>query len=269
MNYPSKFFFLGFNKTGTTSIYKSLDNVGIKTCHSLEYVLSSYLRDLSFFDRFEAFTDGSGQNYHWLTEHFPDASFTLLTRNNYQWIVSRFNHARRDGKKSWSGKIQFYFYNQFPTLLEKQIKQKILYESRVRHYFQLKAIPLLEIDIEQEKEAAFQKLNVLIGRPLQALHVNRGRMQGAFNNPSFLSEIVTKAEATMQVLLKDKPAVLTEPNYSRILESVFYGVFKIRLKAYVYSRANGSSGLRRALRNLSSILVTLIILIFDRKNKYY
>jgi len=264
-----KFFFIGFNKTGTSSIYQSLENAGIKTCHSLEYVLSSYVGDRSFFDRFEAFTDGSGQDYHWLTENFSNARFVLLTRDNHRWIVSRFNHARRDCQNSWSGKIQFYFYNRFPILLEKQIKQKILYENRVRHYFQLKELPLTEIDIEQEKEAAFQKLNVLFGRPLKALHSNSGREQGAFDSPLFLSEAVLKAEASMGVLLKDKPAVLAYPNYSRMLESVFAQVFKIRLKAYVYSRAKRSSGFRRDLRNLSSISATVFRLIFDHKNKYF
>lgn len=269
MSDPNKIFFLGFNKTGTTSVYESLSKAGIKTCHNLEYVLSSYIGNRSFFNGFTAFTDGSGQDYHWLNQNFSNAHFILLTRDNYNWISSRFNHTVRNTKNSLTGKILFFLFNQFPSVLEKQIKQKILYENRVRHYFKLNSIPLLEIDIEKEQEVAFKKLSLFINNSLEVNHSNIGRKQGEFSQPSILRKSVQSAESFMKEQLKKQPNLLTYRNNSRMEESILSKAFSIQLKAYSYSRAKKSSAFRKILRELSEVLTTILVLIFDRKNKYY
>ena len=91
-----KLFALGFNKTGTTTISKMAMQWGLKSIHGVPW--------LKFLDTHDVFSDSDNIiRFRDLHRQFPDAKFVLNTRQEVDWVRSRFKH-RPDG---WARPISF------------------------------------------------------------------------------------------------------------------------------------------------------------------
>lgn len=91
----SKIFFIGFNKTGTTTIHHLLLHNRIRSWHSHNWPRYSNLPVIArlVYARFDAFSDGEGSNFRTLKKMYPSALFVLNTREEGSWIKSRLRHA--------------------------------------------------------------------------------------------------------------------------------------------------------------------------------
>jgi len=88
-----KLFFIGPNKTGTRSWAALLHLLGLRVAHDAAWGRATHTKDLSFFDRADAFCDGDDFDVEWLAKAFPAAKFVFNTRPLLPWLTSRVFHA--------------------------------------------------------------------------------------------------------------------------------------------------------------------------------
>ncbi|WP_347331338.1 hypothetical protein [Marinimicrobium locisalis] len=119
-----KVFFLGQNKTGTTSVDHYAVSLGLKSRHSTDWVWKLAKKD--FFDKpvgeFDVYLDGST---HVLScEHLLhiisscDPHFIVQYRELKSWLVSRWNHVERfnnevgqeNRRKNDKESVKYWFY---------------------------------------------------------------------------------------------------------------------------------------------------------------
>jgi hypothetical protein len=107
-----KIFFIGPNKTGTSSITALFRDLGYKACHHVCYRgpeakqpnswwSASREKNLSYFQKHDVFADnGNLADVVWLAEQFPTARFVLNMRPLKSWLLSRMDmHRKRIGCK--------------------------------------------------------------------------------------------------------------------------------------------------------------------------
>ena len=91
-----KIFFIGSNKTCTSTFHETLIDAGIKSRHNPRWCAHSIAENKEFFEEWDAFSDGRGNgNLEWLDKTF-NSFFVFNTRNIKDWAVSRWNHAERN-----------------------------------------------------------------------------------------------------------------------------------------------------------------------------
>ena len=185
---PVKFFIIGFNKTGTTSIDSFFQSYGFKTIHwksggkylaqqiEVNVQRSDFiLRGIDNFDVYSDFTFVSddqaieGNRYfRQLHSEFPSAFWILNTRSMQGWILSRLRHpkfAERYTKALGMSIIDLVAYWE---------KLKVSRESEIREYF-MGNERFVEFDIDRE---TFTELAAKLGLAMPALkdlefHLNR------------------------------------------------------------------------------------------------
>jgi hypothetical protein len=114
-----KVFFIGPNKTGTSSISKLLRSLGYRPCHnicyrgaedSVSWPTASRSKNWSYFEPFDVYSDnGNLADVVWLAKSFPTARFVLNVRPLKQWLLSRvdmYRHIRERGGCSPYGKFE-------------------------------------------------------------------------------------------------------------------------------------------------------------------
>jgi hypothetical protein len=185
---PLKFFIIGFNKTGTTSIDSFFQGYGFKTIHwksgdrylaqqiEVNVQRSDFiLKGIDNFDVYSDFTFVSddqaieGNRYfRQLHSEFPSAFWILNTRSMQGWILSRLRHpkfAERYTKALGMSIIDLVAYWE---------KLKVSRESEIREYF-MGNERFVEFDIDRE---TFTELAAKLGLAMPALkdlefHLNR------------------------------------------------------------------------------------------------
>jgi hypothetical protein len=185
---PLKFFIIGFNKTGTTSIDSFFQSYGFKTIHwksgdrylaqqiEVNVQRSDFiLKGIDNFDVYSDFTFVSddqaieGNRYfRQLHSEFPSAFWILNTRSMQGWILSRLRHpkfAERYTKALGMSIIDLVAYWE---------KLKVSRESEIREYF-MGNERFVEFDIDRE---TFTELAAKLGLAMPALkdsefHLNR------------------------------------------------------------------------------------------------
>jgi len=106
-------FQIGFNKCGTSSIWKRLQELGLRSCHlrtedrrNVTLVMQSNLAEgrniLSGLEEYDGFTDLEYQSEDTFVEGYrlfreikaqvPDSRFILNLRDRQKWIASRLDH---------------------------------------------------------------------------------------------------------------------------------------------------------------------------------
>jgi hypothetical protein len=185
---PLKFFIIGFNKTGTTSIDSFFQSYGFKTIHwksgdrylaqqiEVNVQRSDFiLRGIDDFDVYSDFTFVSddqaieGNRYfRQLHSEFPSAFWILNTRSMQGWILSRLRHpgfAERYSKALNSSIIELIdFWQELKVSRELEIRQYFAGNDR-----------FVEFDIDRE---TFTELAAKLGLAMPALkdlefHLNR------------------------------------------------------------------------------------------------
>lgn len=171
----NKIFFIGFNKTATTSFDYLFNSSGYISYHhwvkltnkktylakQIYYNLQNNLPILNKIDNAHAYSDlispvidkngktfiyEANQNFDILYKEYPNAYFILNTRNIEDWILSRVNH--KNAINTWNK-----FYN---TSYEKTIdmwrKNFIKHHADVREYFyNNQTANFLEFNIDTDK----------------------------------------------------------------------------------------------------------------------
>jgi len=125
-----KLFFVGNNKTGTTTIHRTFQKYGISSIHNANWISRSWDCDEEYFQRAEAFSDGIRvANLPWLDQTY-DAFFILNTRNVRDWVVSEWNHRRRRRNRD----PNVYFGPEKERLIQR-IKYRNVHHREVLRYF--------------------------------------------------------------------------------------------------------------------------------------
>jgi hypothetical protein len=137
MNKITKYFVIGFNKTGTTSIHYLFDSLKINSTHSTIPVLNNI-------NNYDAFTDGSHIFFEKYYEKYPNSLFILNTRPISSWLISRYKHAKKHGfKKCWCWPVS-------NELTKKWISERELHYKKILNFFANKQKQLLIVNIEKE-----------------------------------------------------------------------------------------------------------------------
>ena len=95
INNYNKFFFIGFNKTGTTTIHFMLRNNNYNSIHCERYTGDWIRNDEEknreiWLNQHKFFTDSERHNFMYLDTKFINSIFILNTRNLFDWIKSRY-----------------------------------------------------------------------------------------------------------------------------------------------------------------------------------
>ena len=131
-----KIFVIGFNKTGTTSIYKLLKMLKYNVTHSTIPVLD-------IIDKYDAFTDGVHTNFKEYYKKYPNSLFILNTRPLKNWLISRYKH----GKMRNFRKSRCWPVDDSKTL--KWINERYNHHLNVLQFFKDKPKQLLVVNIEE------------------------------------------------------------------------------------------------------------------------
>ncbi|MBU2950244.1 hypothetical protein KO493_06015 [Tamlana agarivorans] len=157
-NYNSKVFCIGYNKTGTTTLGKSLEMLGYKNSsfnrriYRKYYLTKNYSKILKYTAKFESFDD-----LPWLKEDmipildktFPESKFIYLTRDENEWKKSFYN---------WTYKVKGHYPD-----IEKGWEDYKNHEKFVLDYF--KTHPKKDFIILNVKDKyGFEKLALFLGK---------------------------------------------------------------------------------------------------------
>lgn len=151
-----KIFCIGFNKTGTSSLFKFFTRNEFAGVHHSAWPNYSRIRSArAFFDRADCFTDGEKADFVRLDKWFPDAFFILNTRDETAWLRSRVKHVLRFNRKpgtaglmdnrTYGAMAKDFFFDE-SLCLNKWIAERRLYHKQAREYFTGNG-RFLEIDI--------------------------------------------------------------------------------------------------------------------------
>ena len=147
-----KSFFIGFGKTGTTTIHNTLLDHGIRSHHSGIWKKWVDSENKSAIDRFDSYQDGRGGNYEWLESEF-DSFFVLNTRNLKSWLVSWWNW------KNWRNQQPEYLKKKGLTHIpnDKHSIIKLILNRNMHHYKTIEYFKdkpnFMLLDIEKEPNA--------------------------------------------------------------------------------------------------------------------
>lgn len=159
-NYGGKVFCIGYIKTGTTSIGKSLEMLGYRNCTFNDKVWNYYTNNeiekvIKYAAKFDSFDD-----LPWLKEDmipildktFPNSKFIYLQRDETSWKASLYN---------WKHKM----YGEYPDV-DKGWSNYKAHEKFVLEYFQDRpSSEFIILDVRDEK--GFRKLSEFLGKPIK------------------------------------------------------------------------------------------------------
>lgn len=151
-----KVFGIGLSKTGTTSLHAALEQLGMRSLHNPESMLSVEGGELRFSSalaaEYNALSDlPIAAFYRELDREFPGSRFILTTRSEEPWLASCANHFHPSAFPSNEvvRKLVERVYGTpvfEPNAFRASLRR---HESEVRQYFAGRPLDLLIIDIDQ------------------------------------------------------------------------------------------------------------------------
>lgn len=98
-----RIFCVGLNKTGTKSLARAFELLGLRALHNATRATEALARAaaqgvplLTWVDDYDCYTDAPFYRwYRQLDQQYPDSRFILNTRDDESWVRSRTNHDRR------------------------------------------------------------------------------------------------------------------------------------------------------------------------------
>jgi len=162
-----KIFCVGFNKTGTTTLHRILqDQLSYHSAHKPRWTDWSITKNRSRLDPFDAFSDGGCASVKNLDELYPEALFILNTRPLKHWILSRHKAVERSRRAvrwaltkyvplGWVASIinRWVLDNREEAVI-RWIRIRNSYHEHVIRYFEGRSEKLLVVNIEDEDFAA-------------------------------------------------------------------------------------------------------------------
>ena len=171
-HYRPKVFFIGLNKTATTSFHKLFLSNGYKSFHHSTRInrkkiylgetikhnleenkkLLSGLEDYDVYSEFcfatdKIFYEGS-ENFNILDKQYPNSYFILQTRNEKDWINSRFNHKSVNAEDFYL-RAQKALNLDEPGLKNYWLENRKTLHKKIRHYFENRN-NFIEYNIDKE-----------------------------------------------------------------------------------------------------------------------
>ncbi len=138
-----KIFFIGFNKTGTSTYHKLFGKLMMSN-HSCDWPKKSHSLDddkfINFFSEWDCYSDGELCNFKRLDLHFKNSLFILNTRNLYDWIYSRIKHIYRHFPQKAPGTLgsEWHKYDDKSNIIKLWILRRNNYYKEVLNYFKNK-----------------------------------------------------------------------------------------------------------------------------------
>ena len=208
MRHTKKIFVIGFHKTGTTSLNELFRSVGLNSVHTTTPVLS-------IIDKYDAYTDGSHDNFAKYYAKYPNSLFILNTRPVKKWLISKYKHAKHSG---------FVNKSFWPPSEEKTygwIDNRETHYNNILRFFKDKPSQLMIVNIERRGwEKAVLKY-IKKRAPATRVHLNKRSDDVLSNNKmTIISDIVTSCLETRaytgdELLLKDID--MSQYNYTTFL----------------------------------------------------
>ncbi len=180
----NKIFCIGFNKTGTQSLYQLFILWGLNPYHGIDWRSDG---NIAILNQFNCFLDGEPdlKNYDFekLDQLFPQSKFILQIRNLDDWIASRLAHIVKDKMKNIH--IDIGTWNDTDDNILKWVEKRNNYHRAVLDYFNVRSDDLLIINYPKDELAATKIANFLrYDGDVQKLHINKG-----FDNSKYKERI--------------------------------------------------------------------------------
>jgi len=152
----SKIFFIGFNKTGTTT-YCNITRQHFRCKHDYIWTIKSRLLSdkdiLHYFRRFKCWCDGECCDFKRLDRLFPNSKFILNDRDIKKWLYSRVRWVHRDiYSKHRAGPMHREYFNaeNKKDVIRSWIETREKYYHDVYDYFKEESSKFMVIDIEKD-----------------------------------------------------------------------------------------------------------------------
>ena len=148
----NKIFFIGFNKTGTTT-YNKIVSQQFKSTHNIKWTDESRtLSDAELLNAFKkntCYADGEMCDFKRLDKLFPDSKFILNDRNIKNWLYSRVLWVHR--KRGCGPTTREYLRSSDKqNLIRLWIQRRLDYYADVKKYFGSNQEKFMVIDIEKD-----------------------------------------------------------------------------------------------------------------------
>ena len=181
-----KVFFIGFNKSGTTT-YHNIMSQKFKSKHNTEWAKRSRdnrkgyaYRLKQYFKSADSWSDGESPDYKRLDEVFPNAKFILNTRCERSWLISLVRHVHRPAALQLKGQHYREFFVQGAgreqSVISMWLKRRRAYHRSVYKYFGNQTTSKFTVlDIENDDVVARLSnfLGVQLNKSKRNMHYNR------------------------------------------------------------------------------------------------
>lgn len=182
-----KIFFIGFNKTGTSSIAKSLEMAGYThVIHDDVWTDWSFAKNTQELDKYSVFTDGECAHIATLDALYPNAKFIFNTRNLNDWLDSRYKSVERSRLIAEyfltsylplgfiMRIINVLFLNNSDKAILRWIEIRETYHAFVKNYFKNRPNDFIELDIKDGDSINKLKEFLALDDSFALAHVNAG-----------------------------------------------------------------------------------------------
>lgn len=156
---------LGFSKTGTTTIGAYFKLLGFKTIHDPKhtYISSNNVKQFlvdNTWTKYEAFSGLFPMCWKTVVDNSTNCSYILSVRNTESWIRSAKNHFKNRKNTPFRDKVFGPSNTKWNTSFIKIYED---YNRQVQEYFNLKDIPLLVVNIEDDNETVAEDIGTFLG----------------------------------------------------------------------------------------------------------
>ena len=151
-----KIFAIGFNKSGTTSIHKLFESLGLRSYHGTVWRSCD---DISLLNSYDCFSDGSPNDLSKFDKLFADSKYIWQVRELESWIYSRLAHIEiaKTNPQFTSSK----YWDITETAVTFWIKRCIKYHLYLYDYFKKRPQDVIMVNIIRDIDAATKICNFL------------------------------------------------------------------------------------------------------------
>jgi hypothetical protein len=127
-----KIFFIGFNKTGTTSIHRLFRSWGYRSFHG---PYQTFLPGDSRFGLFDVFSDGERHDFDLLSSEFRASKFIVPLRRMDEWLASRIRHVEARQSRGLTGWMRREYEDDPDLAIQNWIIRRKEYYRSVAEFF--------------------------------------------------------------------------------------------------------------------------------------
>jgi sulfotransferase family protein len=175
-----KYFAIGFNKTGTSSIHRVFLASGLYATHDSRWGRKK--NQIEIWHR-QAFSDGGPRNFARIDRAFPNSRFILNVRDLDAWLDSRIAHLQRTSQRK--PRRPDGNWRDTDKAVQKWVRARNRHHGAVLSYFRDRPDDLLVVNFIRDPDAA-SKIARFCGGPAMAEkpHENPNR---AKQSPGYLA----------------------------------------------------------------------------------